>query len=103
MSNFIVPLSSLPPVSSIADKAAGQAASAGSSVPFSNILQTAVDNMAQAGAQSQESMYNLAMNSSDDLHSGAIDMLKNTTAISYTSSVVNAAIRAYNELIRMQI
>lgn len=105
MSNFIVPLSSLPPISSITDSQAAQKTGkvTGENIPFMNYLQDAVENLAETSAQSQLNMYGLAVGATDDLHTGAIDALKASTAVSYTTGIASAAIRAYNELIKMQI
>ncbi len=105
MSNFIVPLSSLPSISSIADRQAAPKVQgpSGGNMPFVSYLQDAVENLAATSAQSQANLYNLAVGGTDDLHTGAIDALKASTAVSYTTGIASAAIRAYNELLRMQI
>ncbi|MDL2219612.1 flagellar hook-basal body complex protein FliE [Ruminococcaceae bacterium OttesenSCG-928-O06] len=105
MSNFIVPISSLPTISSITEPKAKQntQSAADALSPFANILQDAVQNMAASGEISQDSMYNLAVGQSDDLHTGAIDMVKYNTAVSFTSGVASSIVRAYNELMRMSI
>lgn len=102
MSNFIIPISSLPSIQSIAQpKVAGQNPVQG--LPFADILQNAIGDMAAAGQKSEQSTYNLAVGGSDDLHSGVIDGLKYRTAINYASNLASSAVRAYNELMRMQI
>lgn len=104
MNHFIVPLSSLPSVTSIADQKAGTTAkSAVEGLPFADMLQNAMDSITATGEESSASMYNLAVGGSDDLHTGAIDGLKYGTAISYASNLASSAVRAYNELMRMQI
>ena len=106
MSNFIVPLSNLPTVSSI-DKAtgAGKAAGAGQleGLPFADVLSNAMQGISETQQNSQSSMVGLATGSTDDLHSGAIDALKYNTAVSFASGVTSSVVRAYNELMRMQI
>ncbi len=107
MSNFIVPISSLPTMQSITEVGAGGGVNpvadqqAGGS--FAGILQDAIQNMAVTGETSSQNMYNLALGSTDDLHTGAIDSLKSSTAISYASGLASSAIQAYNELMRIQI
>jgi hypothetical protein len=48
-------------------------------------------------------MYDLAVGSGDDLHTGALDMIRNSTAVSFTSGLASSVIRAYNELMRIGI
>ena len=104
MSNYIVPLSSLPSISSIADAGAKPAAGAKlEGLPFADILQNAVENIGGTAEQSRASLYDLAVGGSDDLHTGAINALKHSTAVSYASGMASSAIRAYNELMRMSV
>lgn len=104
MSNFIIPLSSLPTVSSIDRQApANTAATVTSGLPFADYLQNALGDMVQAGDTARSSTYSLAMGASDDLHTGAIDSLKYSTAVNFASGLTSSVIKAYNELIKMQI
>lgn len=104
MSNFIVPLSSLPSITSIADQKAGVTKESSiSGLPFADVLQNAMQGIADTKEQSGDSMYNLAIGGSDDLHTGAIDGLKYSTAVSYASGLASNVVRAYNELMRMSI
>ena len=102
MSQFIVPLSNLPSITAIADKRV-TSKSVLSDVPFADVLKDAVDSMVGAGETKQTDMYNLAMGQTDDLHTVAIDAVKSSTAVSFVSGLASAAIRAYNELMRMNI
>lgn len=101
MSDFIVPISGLPSIASITEKQQPKAITDG--LPFEDILKGAIENMTVTGENSQDSMYELALGGSDDLHSGAIDMLKYNTSVSFTSAVVSNVVKAYNELMRMGI
>lgn len=105
MSNFIVPISSLPPIGSIGGTDTGQNKQTNGSVgtAFDNILQDAMQNLTTSGETSQQSMYNLALGASDDLHTGAIDAVRYSTAVNFTAGVASSVLRAYNELLRMQI
>lgn len=104
MSNFIVPIQSMPTIASITEQGAGKTAKAATGdIPFADVLKNAVENIQQTGTNSQDSMYDLAVGGTDDLHSGAIDMLKNSTAVTYATGVTSSVIRAYNELIKMSI
>lgn len=104
MSNFIVPLSNLPSIGSIADQKAGVTTeNQVNGLPFADVLHSAMEGVTATGEQSKASLYNLAIGGSDDLHSGAIDALKYNTAVSYASGLASSAVRAYNELMRMSI
>lgn len=103
MSNFIVPLSSLPPVASIDQKAKASAATAGGDIPFAGFLEDAIKNVMETNQDASATTYDLAMGNNDDLHTGAVNSLKYSTAVSFASSVTSAVVRAYNELIRMQV
>lgn len=105
MSDFIVPVGSLPTISSIGDTQTKQNAQnvAGNNLPFANILSDAIQNLQGTSETSQTNMYSLAVGGSDDMHTGAIDAVKNGVAVSYASGLTSAAIRAYNELMRMQV
>lgn len=106
MSNFIIPMSSLPTISSVTDlkgKDSLAGGAVGGSVPFADMLQKAFDDMSTTGAQSSENRYNLALGNSDDMHTTAIDSLKYSTAVSFASGVTRSVVNAYNELLRMNI
>ena len=107
MSSFIVPLSSLPTISSITDVQGKQGLNkqqaTGEGVPFADLLQNAFQNLAQTNEVSQAGMYDLATNATDDMHTGAVQALKYSTAVSYASGLASSAISAYNELMRMSI
>lgn len=103
MSNFIIPIQSVPTIASITEQGAAKPAKATGDIPFADVLKNAVENIQQTGTNSQDSMYDLAVGGTDDLHSGAIDMLKNSTAVTYATGLTSSVIRAYNELIKMSI
>ncbi|MGD9560509.1 MAG: flagellar hook-basal body complex protein FliE [Oscillospiraceae bacterium] len=105
MSNFIVPLSNLPTISSITDVKGrpGTGGEALTDLPFADVLQNALQNVAGTGEVSQGNMYSLAMGGTDDLHTGAVDAVKYATAVSFASSLTSSAIRAYNQLMQMQV
>ncbi|MDL2252729.1 flagellar hook-basal body complex protein FliE [Ruminococcaceae bacterium OttesenSCG-928-I18] len=103
MSSFIVPMSNLPSISSLAKPGQNVQASSGEDIPFSDFLQKAVGDLNQTGESARSTMYGLALGDTDDLHTGAIAAVKSSTSINFTSSLVSTAIRSYNELMRMQI
>ncbi len=103
MSMFIVPMSSLPSISSLSNEGIQVAPTQGNGASFADFFESAVQDLAVAGAESQATMYDLALGGSDDLHNGAIAAVKSSTSINFTSSLISAAIGSYNELMRMQI
>ncbi|MDL2327161.1 flagellar hook-basal body complex protein FliE [Ruminococcaceae bacterium OttesenSCG-928-A11] len=103
MSEFIVPIQGLPSIGSITEQSGPKTSKLSENMPFADVLQQAVQNLSASGETSQDSMLDLAVGGSDDLHTGAIDSLKYNTAVSYTSSMVSSVIRAYNQLIQMSI
>ena len=102
MSQFIVLIQSMPTIASLTETKAAQA-SVAEGLPFADVLQGAIENLNTASTNSQQSMQTLAVGGNDDLHSGAIDVLKSSTATSFTTGVVSSVVRAYNELLRMSI
>ena len=106
MSSFIVPMSSLPSISSLSGAAGTTPApqkAQGTQVPFSDFLEQAVENMSQTGDAARATMYDLALGQTDDLHTGALTAIKSSTSINFTSSWVSTAIRSYKELMQMQV
>ena len=102
MNDFIVPISGLPSITSVGANQS-KAQSALENLPFADMLQSAVENLNATKENSSDTMYNLAMGGSDDLHTGAVAALKYNTAVTYTSSVASAVVKAYNELMRMSV
>ncbi len=104
MSQFIVPITSLPPVTSLEALQSGEgtAKTIGTGNFFEH-LQNALGDVAATEKQSSVTMQDLAFGGSDDLHTGAIAALKASTAVNFTTSLVSRAIASYNEIIRMQI
>ncbi len=103
MSQFIVPLSGLPSISSIAETQKIGAKAVPDNVLFADVLNEAIGNLTATGEASQATMQELAMGGSDDLHTGAVAALKYNTAVSFTSAVASNVVKAYNELLRMSI
>lgn len=105
MSNFIIPLSSLPTISSITDVQGKQGGvqQAVSGLPFADVLQNSLQNLVSTQEVAQQGTADLALGGSDDLHTGSIDALKFSTAVSFASSLTSSVIRSYNELLRMSI
>lgn len=102
MSSFIIPLSSLPAITPLQSGGA-QATQTGGGVSFANYLQDAIQNVQGATETNQTDMMGLALGQNDDMHTGAIASLKSSLSVNFASGLASAAIRAYNELMRMQI
>ncbi len=105
MSNFIVPMTSLPSVGSLSSLQGQQNMQTNSvgTGSFEDLLQTALQNVGTTSEVSDGTMLDLAVGGSDDLHTGAIASVKSSVSVSFASNLTSAAIRAYNELMRMQI
>lgn len=105
MSNFIIPMGSLPSISSLSQISPAQQSQGNGEdeADFAGILQRAFEDMNETGPASQASMMNLALGASDDLHTGSIAAVKSSTAINFASSLVSTAITAYKELMQMQV
>ncbi|MDL2293600.1 flagellar hook-basal body complex protein FliE [Ruminococcaceae bacterium OttesenSCG-928-D13] len=104
MSEFIVPIQGLPSIASITEQSGQKNQKlSGGNLPFADMLQQAVNNLAQTADNNQANTHQLAVGGSDDLHTGAIDAVKYNSAVTYTSGMVNSVIRAYNQLIQMSI
>lgn len=104
MSNFIVPMSSLPSITSLTEaKQPNVLNNVSGNIPFSDYLSDALQNVVSTTADTQSGMLDLALGDTDDLHTGAIEAVKTTTAVNYATSLVSKAIQSYNEIIRMQI
>lgn len=105
MSAFIIPMGNLPSLQSLQQVSKQQetqtAGHAG--MPFGNLLENAMNNLAETGEVNQQNIYSLAMGQNDDLHTGSIAALKSSVAVNFASSLTSSAIKAYNELMRMQI
>lgn len=103
MSQFIVPLTSLPTLPSITETKSQQGAQSEGQVPFASLLSEAVQNLEASSELSREGMYDLALGQNDDLHTGAVQALKTSTAVNFTAGLTRSVINAYNELMRMQV
>lgn len=105
MSEFIIPMGSLPSITSLSDIKQGQGLQDAlkNNIPFADYLQDALSNVAETTAASESGMEDLAFGATDDLHTGSIQAVKTSTAVSYATALISRAIASYNEIIRMQI
>ncbi len=101
---FIVPISKMPSISSVAGTAESQQATQdGSSVPFADIFQGIIEQQQEAQAISQQDAIDLAFGNIDDLHTVTINSERSAAALELTVQMTSRALAAYNEIIRMQI
>lgn len=106
MSNVIIPTGNLPYLSGLSPlQKAGTAQQTGSQteIPFAELLEDAFQSVQETNANSQISTQALAFGQSDDLHTGSIAAVKYSTAVNFASNLTSTAIRAYKELMSMQI
>ncbi len=72
-------------------------------IPFSQIFNTAVENLKETQAQSAKDAYDLAMGNIDDLHRIMINSEKAAAALELTVQLTNRAVSAYKEISSMQV
>jgi flagellar hook-basal body complex protein FliE len=102
---FIVPISQMPPVSSLqeASKINPASAPAYAEIPFSDVFKDAVGNLQESQKTSAEDALDLALGNSDDLHTVMINSEIAATALELTVQLKSRAVNAYNEIMRMQV
>lgn len=100
---FIVPISNLPAVQSIDTNKTQEVVSGGSSMPFADVLQGAMQSLNEAREASAEDAYNLAMGDISSLHSMMINSAMETTAIETVVQLTSRAVSSYKEIMQMQI
>lgn len=101
---FIIPISQMPSISPLQETHQEvQGVQQGSSLPFADIFQQAIETMQETQAVSEQDAYNLAMGKTDDLHTVMINSEKAATALELTVQLTSRALSAYNEIMRMQV
>lgn len=100
---FIVPISQLPSIQTVgeAQNAVNSAQKPG--VPFADVLSDAMQNMQETQAVSQQDAYELAMGTSDDLHTVAIHSQQAAAAMDLAVQLTTRAVAAYKEVLQMQV
>ena len=100
---FIVPISQMSPVTLEKTTSVETGVGAESSVPFADVLASAIEATKETMAVAQQDSYRLAMGEMDDLHTMMINSTKATAALELTVEVTSRAVSAYNEILRMQV
>jgi flagellar hook-basal body complex protein FliE len=99
---FIVPITRLSPP----ETPAGQTAVSKSvmdGLPFSDILQSAIEEYRQAEEASKADAHALASGSIENLADAMIHSLQLSTAIELTTQVATRAVNSYKEIMQMQV
>ncbi len=101
---FIVPISRMPTIDQTKEVAeVGAIGESGSSIPFSSVFQSIIEQQQQAQAISQQDAVDLAFGNIDDLHTVSINSERSAAAMELTVQMATRALAAYNEIIKMQI
>lgn len=99
---FIVPISELQPIISGTQngKPSGQS---DLGAPFDRILKNAIQNLDDLQKISDKDAADLALGSTDDLHTVQINTMKATAAIELTAGITSKVLSAYQQIINMQL
>lgn len=97
----IVPIGEILPIGQ--EKAVAVRNGSNGSLPFSNILREAVENLNEARALSEQDTYDLVTGSVSDLHNVMIHSAMEATAIETTVQLTSRAVSAYKEILQMQV
>ncbi len=97
---FIVPMSGITPIESISNNDIEKVSSEGS---FGDIFKQALSNVEQTQQVCAEDSVKVALGEVDDLHTIQINMQKASLALETFVSMKNAAVEAYNEVMRMSV
>lgn len=100
---FIVPLSGMAPLQSVAQPKEAAASASTAGVPFADVLSNAMRNMQQTQTVSEQDAYELALGQTDDLHTLQINSVKSMAAVEMAVGATSRVLSAYNEIMRLQI
>lgn len=98
---YIVPMSGITPLETISQKADKEKASVEGS--FADVFKQALQNVEETQRISQEDSIRVTLGEVDDLHTVQINAQKAAIALETFVSMKNAAVEAYNEIMRMNI
>ncbi|MCI8622818.1 MAG: flagellar hook-basal body complex protein FliE [Provencibacterium sp.] len=99
---FIVPITRLAPMETQAGREAVSKPDT-SSLPFADVLESAISEYRQAEAVSQADAHSLASGSVENLADVMINSLRLSTAIELTTQITTRAVSAYKEVMQMQV
>ncbi len=80
-----------------------QVSGSGSSLPFQDLFQDAINNVKSTNDDMNQEIYKLATGQSDDLHNLTIASEKATLSVQLLVQLRNKALDAYNEIMRMNV
>ncbi len=101
---YLVPLSSLPALSSIQDSQQSSSITADSAAgSFASIMQEAIETLEKSQQASQMDSYDLAMGDISSLSTIMINAAMETTAVETVVQLTSRAVSAYKEVMQMQI
>ena len=102
---FIVPISRIDSIASLEgmERTAKLAESAGSKVPFADMLSKSIQELEASEAVSEQDALNMAMGDGGDLHTAMINSAILSTAVKTTVQLTSRAISSYKEIMQMQI
>ena len=102
MAMFIQPIS---PIQTLDVNSQAQAVgnSNAAKIPFSGVLQDAVENLQETEKIANQGSYDLAMGNTDDLSGLMIDGTKYATALEFTVQLSTRIVNAYKEVMQMQV
>ena len=99
---YLVPLSSLTPITSIQDVPENTTSEAGSG-SFKSIMKDALNTLQESQKAAAEDSYNLAMGDISSLHSLMINSAMEATAVETAVQLTSRAVSTYKEIMQMQI
>jgi flagellar hook-basal body complex protein FliE len=98
---YIVPMSGITPLETISQNSKTEKASVEGS--FADVFKQALQNVEETQRISQEDSIRVTLGEVDDLHTVQINAQKAAIALETFVSMKNAAVEAYNEIMRMNI
>ncbi|MCI9406382.1 MAG: flagellar hook-basal body complex protein FliE [Oscillospiraceae bacterium] len=99
---YLVPISSLTPISSIQDVPENTSSESGQA-SFKSIMQDALNTLQESQQAAAEDSYNLAMGDISSLHSLMINSAMEATAVETVVQLTSRAVSTYKEIMQMQI
>lgn len=104
MAQFIVPISQMPPVSTLQETARKASQDRSNiEIPFADVFRDAFENLAEQQDISSRDALDLSLGKSDDLHNIMINSEAAAVALELTVQLTSRAVNAYNEIMRMQV
>ena len=100
----ITPIQPIQSIESLTDLSpASKVSDSGSTLPFQDLFQDAINNVKTTNAYLDQQIYKLATGQTDDLPSLTIASQKATLSVQLLVQLRNKAMDAYNEVMRMSV